>query len=153
MIQIAYKHVRTGFFSQAFDRLANNPNLPPKTSYNVSKIVQKLEKQLDEANVEFMKLVALYAAKDENGEIKPDPKRGPNSFSIVEGKDEEYKAAIEKFDAQVMTVDRPKILVSELETVKLAPNEYLGLEPILQESAEVHALPTKQAGAPAKPSA
>lgn len=153
MIEISYKHVRSGFFMQAFDRLTNNPNLPQKTSYNVSKIAQKLAPQIEKAQEAFMEIVKKYAIVDAKGNFVPDPQRGPSSFTVSKEQEAEYKAKIDEFDAGMMTVDRPKILVSELENVKLAPNEYLGLEPLLQEGADVLPLGAKQQASATKPSA
>lgn len=133
MITLTYNEVRSGMFQPAFDRLCNNPNLPGKVSYNVSRLAAKLRPHLDKAQMEFITLLKSYAVVDEKGAFTPDPKRGPGSYQIPAEKEEAFAAAMRGFDAKTIEVDRLKFSFKDLESAKLAPNEWLGLEPILHE--------------------
>lgn len=142
MIKITYSDIRQGLFIPSFDRLCNNPNLPQKVSYNIAKMASKIRPAVEKSQDEFFALVKKYAHQDEKGNITPDPKRGPGSFTIKDEHTETYKKELEAFDAQFVEIDRLKLTLKDLEKASLAPNEWLGLEPIITEQEEALPAPT-----------
>ncbi len=147
MIKITFKEIRQGMFIPSFDRLCNNPNLPPKASYNVAKMAAKIRPAIQKSQDAFFKIVEKYAHKDEKGDILPDPKRGPGSFTIMPEHEKAYETELVAFDAEVVEIDRFKLNYTDLASAKLAPNEWLGLEPILAEedAAVAEVTPIKNA--------
>lgn len=137
MIKVTYKEIRAGMFTPAFDRLCNNPNLQEKVSYNVSRIAAKMHPKLEKAQNEFFEFVSAHAVKDEKGQIKSDPTKGPGSYVIQPELVEGFKKKLEEFDTKTIEVDRPKLSFKDLSTAKLAPNEWLGLEPIIHDLESV----------------
>lgn len=137
MIKVSFKEIRSGLFMPAFDKLTNNPNLPPKVSYNISKIAAKVRPQVELAQEEFLAIVNKYAERDEKGEVKPDMKRGPGTFSVPKENEVAYVEAMIAFDAKHIEIDRNPLSFNDLEKANLAPNEWLGLEPLIVEMALV----------------
>lgn len=140
MITLTYKDIRQGFFLQAFDRLCNNPNLGPKVSYNVSKIASKVRPQVETCQEKFVELVKKYAILDDKGNIKPI--NGPGSYEVRPEALEEYKKDLKSFENTTFTIDRFKLTYKDLEKANLAPNEWLGLEPLIVEMEAVETTKT-----------
>lgn len=131
MIRLTYKILREGEFLTAFEKLMVQPNLPQTTAYRLGKIAQKVRPIASEAQNEFMKLVLQFCILDENGKISE--MDGPGTFRIAPEKVEDWKKGLETFGKTEVLIDRLQFGMDQFMSATLTPNDYLALEPLINE--------------------
>lgn len=101
--------------------------LPAKVSYRVAKILNKVKPDLTAYEEARMGIFKEMGTPDERGE----------SYSVAPEKMDEFKAAFEALTAEEVTLDLPKIKLSELDSVSIEPSHLAALDSILiDDSAE-----------------
>lgn len=138
MIKLDYKTLNSAEFNQSLMALANQNGFADfKTSYNVAKLKQKVDKELKAARELYSKWISEFVVKDENGKLKmAEPGKGLPicPFEIIEGKTEELMKKMDQFLETEVEFAITPVNPSLLGTVKLSPDQLLHLEPIFDQA-------------------
>lgn len=125
MIEITLAQLRSPQFSQAYQKLMHTGGLAPKTVYHIARVGTMLEQEQKIANDEYDKLVKKWAEfKNENGQ---------DFWKVPEEKLTEWNLENKSFHEAIVTIDKYKIKLAEIEKAALTPAEFLALEPVLDE--------------------
>jgi hypothetical protein len=123
MIEIKLNLLRSQEFSNAYQKLMRTEGLAPKVAYHIARVGAILETEQKAANIAFDALVKKWADfKNENGQTQ---------WKIPDEKLEGWNAATKDFHDAVATIDKRKLLLSDLGAASLTPSEFLALEPVL----------------------
>ena len=86
-------------FANLYEKIKDS-KMPLKTAYKFSRLMQKLEKEIEFYQTEFIKIVQTYAKKDSSGKLaSPDG----DSVEIIPGKELECNSKI--FELKNLNVD------------------------------------------------
>lgn len=132
MFTLTYGQIRNEIFVAGLQALNAARDLAVGTAYNVAKICELVDKELSIVNNLYTKLLDPFMAKDGNGKWIPAAPgtAPPGSFKVVDGKAEELDAALAKFDAETIQVDRPRLKLDQALARHLAPREITALAPL-----------------------
>lgn len=123
MIEIKLNLLRSPEFSSAYQKLMRTEGFAPKVAYHVARIGALLETEQKAANLAFDGLVKKWAEfKNENGQTQ---------WKVPDEKIEGWNAATKNFHEAVVTIEKRKLLLSDLGPASLTPGEFLALEPVL----------------------
>lgn len=129
MIKITYETLAGPDFQAAFQKIMNAP-MDGKSAYMVKKIYKEVKAGRDQISEEFKKEIQeAFGQKDSEGKIDH------TKFVVAEGKQDEYKKAVDDFEKRVIEVKRPKLTMKDISAVQLSPFEQLAIEDILDDSA------------------
>ncbi len=130
---MTYGQLRDATFARATAKMANCSNFKsPKTAYNIAKINRRIIDEAKLADEIYQKIVHQYAKKDEAGELEPHEGR-PGTFVIADANVVEWTAKLKEFHAISFDIDRPKILLEEVQAAAaLSPTEIMLLEDLLE---------------------
>jgi hypothetical protein len=131
MIKMTYGDFQGSNFMTVFQKIANHVNYPTKMLYDVTKLTRKIQKEAQEAEKVFEKVVGKHCKKDENGKrVEP---QGPGSFSIPLENRDAFEADRLEFEKIEFTIDWAKLNLDDIikSGVKLSPNELILLDPLL----------------------
>lgn len=123
-------------FQSGVAKLANAPVSAAK-AITISQIVKQCKKASLQMRDEYKKdVLDVYAKKDDKGEIVT----GENGFEVLEGKEDEHKAATKAFGEREFEFTVAKLHRSVLSEMKLTANEVDSIEMLIDmEAAETPA--------------
>ena len=101
-----------------------------KTAYKFSRLMQRLEKEVEFYQTEFIKIIQTYAKKDADGSISP---IDGDSVEIIPGKEFECNAKI--FELKNLEVEIPDLMfkLDELATLDLTIGELSCILSLIEE--------------------
>lgn len=127
-ISMKYSEFMNMSFQQALVKVAQG-QYHQKAAYGISRFIKLAEAKRKEIQDEFSALVKKFAKLDEKGAFIH-PENNPNQFDIPDEKADEYKAALEAFEAQELTIDRWKMPTDWISELKFSPAEINALDHI-----------------------
>ena len=104
--------------------------LPFKLSLIIAKNIALLSKEIEFYIEQERKFANDYLQKDENGTFIQEAE---GVFKIIEGKEEECRAAREELDKFTTNIDLRKIPINLIENLELTPGQVGALEVIIEE--------------------
>lgn len=123
MIEIKLATLRSPLFAAAYQKLMKTPGLPPKVAYHIARVGVLLEQEQRAANESHDKLVQEWAElQNENGQT---------FWKIPDDKIGDWTKANTNFHEATATIEKRKLLFSELAYASLTPEEILALEPVV----------------------
>lgn len=130
-IPITYQQVSNYAFQGAMDKLRNAQFKDGgRCAYLVKKMSQAVDKVREVIRKEYREtILEPYAQRDAEG--KYDEER----FLPIEEKKEEFKKALEVFEAKLAYIDRPKFFAADIREAHLTAAEQEAIDPILDDSA------------------
>lgn len=128
-IKLTYQDINNQNLAMALGKLATKTGFTMKTAYNISKIKEKVMKEVERGRELFNKLHSKYW---------PDPN---NQTELPEDQKKAYDKDFEEFMSLTFEVPYYKLKLSELEKAELTPDEILALEPIV-DTSEFEVIPT-----------
>lgn len=120
MMELTWAQIRNPGFQQAIAKLMN-ADLPFKTAYHVGRIGDRVRTEMNSSQEWFVKLVKKYA----------DVNEADGTFKVKDENLDKWLEEIKTFEATKFNVEKSKVLIAQLESVRLTPNEIIALEPIL----------------------
>lgn len=120
---ITFDSFRKAEFHTATAKLAAFGFRDQKLSYMLGRILDKIESESKLVQQQFQKLVKQFAVLNEaTGEIAQ--VNGPGTFQIREEVVEDWKKAVEEFNAlPIVFQKKPRLKLEQLEGVGLSPME------------------------------
>lgn len=134
MIEIKLEHLRNPQFIQAYGKLMQTPGMEPKVAYHIGRVGNLLEQELKAANDAHSKLVQVWAEEVTENEGTDKEQK---FFKVPDAKIADWTMANMNFHQAVVSVDKKKIQLKDIEKASLTPSEFLALEPVITES-ELH---------------
>jgi hypothetical protein len=120
--------------------------LPVKTSYNISKIIRRVQNEINEGRGSYISILKRFCqldgkgnfipeltkeVKDAEGKVTKAPTPIVGSYLVKEGEQENLKKAIEEFLDIEIELDCHKINLSEFNDEKVPPAILNLLEPLI----------------------
>jgi hypothetical protein len=129
-IPVTYKEISNYDFQGALAKLRSAQFKDGgRCAYLVKKMSQAIEKLREKVHAEYRKeILDLYAQRDEKGEYNEE------QVKIIEGKQDEFKKALEAFEARSGIIDRPKFLAADIREAHLTAAEQEAIDPILDDT-------------------
>src|SRR3954469_15080704 len=123
MIRISYDTLqRNPYFGMAMQKLVSTP-CEQKLAYALKKINDAMSKGKKQIIDEYRRdILDVYAVKDEKGDIKV-KEDNEEEFVCQEGKQTELEGVSQKFWEREVTIDRAKIPLGDLASIKLTAIE------------------------------
>jgi hypothetical protein len=132
-MKIKYSTLKDPMFISGMAKVNRCPFPKTRLSYNVSRIVDKVQQEAKRAQDIWIKLVKQYAKMDEKGEfISPEDK--PGCYEIPDEKQEEFKVKVEEFENFEFDIDRYPLKLDDLNGSGLSPQEIHTMECVLDVS-------------------
>lgn len=121
MIEMTWGQIRSPLFNQGFRKIVNQ-TFDVHMNRSVAKILRDIQKEQEDAEAGFKKLIDKHGETDaqKNWKIKPE-------------NTEAWEKEIKELTEVKFTMPWPKISASKLEKVELNPAEFLALEPVLHD--------------------
>ncbi len=136
MIKLTYEQINSQSLNEGLQALSKEKNFPSfQSSYNVSKIVRKIEKEQKLARELYHGFLKDFVVVDEKGvpQFKKDAPYG--EFDFLEGKKDEFEKKVKDFMTVEVEIHAKPITADDLCSIKLAPHLINAIEPILDLSA------------------
>ena len=103
--------------------------MPAKTAYKISKLSNFLKDDANFYTERLSQIIEQYGEKDENGE----PVISGNGYKIQKDKTDECTAAIKELSEIEAAIPDAKIYLSELDGVKLSPDDIAAIYDFIEE--------------------
>jgi hypothetical protein len=136
MIKLQNKHLMDALFNNALIKLERHVGFPPRTTYDVMKIVRLIRQESQDIQKAFIQMVKKHATLDEQGECVPNKDENgkfiPGTFVVPDDKAEAYQAERKAFDELEFSLDWRKLKLSDLNGTKLSAQELAALEPLIE---------------------
>lgn len=113
---------------EVMQKLANS-QVKGRTAYTISKIIKKIEEEVNLFYDTRMKLVNQYGIKDENGELVIEN----NNYKINPDTLGEFNKEVTNLLETKITVEVNPINIDELESVELTPVQMIAIEDFITE--------------------
>lgn len=105
-------------------------NLRGRTAFQISKLLKKLEEELDLFNKTRVEIIKKYGEKDDNGELKTDDN---GNVKIVEESVNAFNQEMLDLLNQEIEINANPITLDDLENINFTPAEITTLMPFIQE--------------------
>ncbi len=113
---------------QNFYNLIMNAKLPIKTTYKLTRLMRRVEEEVQFYQTEFAKIVDEYALK-ENGQLVYS--EDMTSIKIIEGKEEECSAKIAELKNLEIDLSDFKFSIEEFDKLELSISDMYGILPLI----------------------
>jgi hypothetical protein len=134
MVKLSYAKMNSRDFFNALSRLSQERGFADfGTSYNVSKLVRRIQKELKVAADEHQKILKQYCHLDEKG--RPKFKEDGKTWDIKEDVQDDYDKAMEEFLAFEVEFDVHPLDTRKIGSVKLSPADCITLDEIFDPAA------------------
>lgn len=110
-----------------------NKTMPFKLSLIIAKDLALIDTEMNFYIDREREFADRYLQKDESGKFIQEPE---GVFKIIDGLEDDCRAARKELDAFTTTVELRHIPVSLLENLEITPADVAALEPILEEEVE-----------------
>lgn len=132
MFEIAYNDLLSGSLNAALARLSKQKG-SVEAVFNLMRIQRKFAKEITNARELHTKITDAYFEKVD-GVLVPSEHPTPLSpYKVIAGKEEEFKAEIEKFLALKVPIESYKINLADFPKLELTADEVQALLPVLVE--------------------
>lgn len=111
-------------------RELSNKQLKSKVAFRVARLLREVQAESETFETARVNLVKLYAAKDENGEIKTD--ENGNTY-IEQDKIEEFNKELRDLLDNTITINGDKISLDDLGDETFTPQQMLSFSAFLEE--------------------
>lgn len=133
-IKLTYGTLRDKEFFMAIAKLNNCAQFKDvRLIANIARIVKLIDKNQNESNDVFLKLLKQYAKLDEKGEVAPAPGK-PGTYEIKDDSLIEWQNKYKEFCDVEFEIFAKKLYLHDLVPAQLAPKDLIALEPILHSS-------------------
>lgn len=133
MVTLNQGDLKNPVLRMATRQIYNCTKFSPKRARVIAKTCRILDKEFQLVDSLYDKLIEEYAERDENGNVKSRPERGPGSFVVDPAKEEAFREAIAKVDGVEAEVEGVDFTMDDLEVVgDLSPAQIACLEPFIQ---------------------
>ena len=105
-------------------------SLRGRTAFQISKLLKKLEEELDLFNKTRVEIIKKYGEKDDNGELKTDDN---GNVKIVEESASVFNQEMLDLLNQEIEINANPIALDDLENINFTPAEITILIPFIQE--------------------
>ena len=132
VVVLNVQDITSNEFAGAFNRLINIRNIPALIRLKVAQITTAL--RVEQANISERrhKLLLKYVKLDDKG--KPIVMKDKTNYDWKSDKDKEsFSTDYAKILDSSVTIEMPKLRITELNSVELSPSELVELQPILSE--------------------
>ena len=113
---------------QNFYNFIMNAQLPIKTTYKLTRLMRRVEEEVQFYQTEFAKIVDEYALK-ENGQLVYS--EDMTSIKIIEGKEEECSAKIAELKNLEIDLSDFKFSIEEFDKLELSISDMYGILPLI----------------------
>ena len=113
---------------QNFYNLIVNAKLPIKTTYKLTRLMSRVEEEVQFYQTEFAKIVDEYALK-ENGQLVYS--EDMTSIKIIEAKEEHWSAQIAELKNLEFDLGEFKFSIEEFENLELSVSDMYGILPLI----------------------
>lgn len=113
---------------QNFYNLIMNAKLPIKTTYKLTRLMRRVEEEVQFYQTEFAKIVDEYALK-ENGQLVYSEDR--TSIKIIGGKEDECNAKIAELKNLEIDLSDFKFSIEEFDNLELSVSDMYGILPLI----------------------
>lgn len=127
MITVRLRNIIDG--TEVLRKLAGQP-LKGRTAFQVSKILKKLEEELNLFNSTRVELIKKYSKVDENGEIIQDEN---GNVKLQEDKLNDFNNEIAELLNTPIEINSGKIKLIDIEDINFTPAEMMALEELIEE--------------------
>ena len=127
MITVRLRNIIDG--TEVLRKLAGQP-LKGRTAFQVSKILKKLEEELNLFNSTRVELIKKYSKVDENGEIIQDEN---GNVKLQEDKLNDFNNEIAELLNTPIEINSGKIKLVDIEDINFTPAEMMALEELIEE--------------------
>lgn len=127
MIKIKLKEIVNS--SEVLRKLAGE-SLRGRVAFQISKLLKKLEEELELFNKTRLEIIKKYGEKDENGELKIDEN---GNIQIKKENTSIFNQEIVDLLDQEIEVNANLIALDDLENINFTPSEIIILMPFIQE--------------------
>jgi len=110
-----------------------NKTMPFKLSLIIAKDLALIDTEMNFYIDREREFADRYLQKDESGKFIQEPE---GVFKIIDGLEDDCRAARKELDAFTTTVELRRIPVSLLENLEITPADVAALEPVLEEEVE-----------------
>lgn len=111
-------------------RELSNKQLKSKVAFRVARLLREVQAESETFETARVNLVKLYAAKDENGEIKTD--ENGNTY-IEQDKIEEFNKELRDLLDNTITINGDKLSLDDLGDETFTPQQMLSFSAFLEE--------------------
>lgn len=111
-------------------RELSNRQLKSKVAFRVARLLREVQAESETFETARVNLVKLYAAKDENGEIKTD--ENGNTY-IEQDKIEEFNKELRDLLDNTITINGDKLSLDDLGDETFTPQQMLSFSAFLEE--------------------
>ena len=108
----------------------SNKQLKSKVAFRVARLLREVQAESETFETARINLVKLYAAKDENGEIKTD--ENGNTY-IEQDKIEEFNKELRDLLDNTITINGDKLSLDDLSDETFTPQQMLSFSAFLEE--------------------
>ena len=108
----------------------SNKQLKSKVAFRVARLLREIQAESETFETARINLVKLYAAKDENGEIKTD--ENGNTY-IEQDKIEEFNKELRDLLDNTITINGDKLSLDDLGDETFTPQQMLSFSAFLEE--------------------
>jgi hypothetical protein len=108
----------------------SNKQLKSKVAFRVARLLREVQAESETFEAARINLVKLYAAKDENGEIKTD--ENGNTY-IEQDKIEEFNKELRDLLDNTITINGDKLSLDDLGDETFTPQQMLSFSAFLEE--------------------
>ena len=146
-----FSEITSGQLLQTLHKMGN-ANINPRETHKIKKIAKMMKevmKHSTEISTRFTNdVLPLYAKKREDGTYIDRESGQGKPFDILEGKEGEYKVALEKFNEQTVTIESDKLNWKDIAHANVKPVEVLHLEQLFNEESLDEMLESEGPGVP-----
>ena len=114
--------------AEALQKLANAP-LKAKLAWQVAKLLQAAEKEIQDFNTTRMQLINKYGEKDDKGELVTD---SDGNCKIIADSTTAFNAELSELLANEVEINGSKLKINDLESIDFTPSEISALEPLIE---------------------